>query len=666
MHNCGCKRPAAGPEPHAPVPLHGGGFVPNAIEWLKKMVDRLFGTAVFTVNGRKPEGGNVDIEVLVPSKVSAFENDAGYLTEHQDVSGIAAAAEEARETADEAKETADRAYEGLGGLTADGIGALPATPGEYGSHTVAGKTTFSNTVLCANIAVGDGSSANASPKLGAVALGRNCRALGEASMAGGHRSVTTNQAKYGFAFGNRNYAAEAGAIALGYQAWATRTGEFENADSDVAVGVTFKYKYTFVWQGKDDTNPGYYHSHGDGSFNVNPIGGADGFWIGSSALPDVIRTYADVSVKADCVSWTTYEYTEDGRYKYVLDKAPEECTKDDVHVYAADSGIALPVATVTVEPEYSEILITHDDDEEGLPTTAYLAFSDFTAVRHTETDTVRRAEKLTDAGKQDVATDITTDGSTLNEAVKQVAGGGGVPSRVKNDGDTERIDGSGNVYEATFIEGGYYERKYALTGAVDVYSYAGLVSGQYKYETTSGAYLKFNPQNGRVVSANWSVEGGSSYIGKNPTNGDEIPSFVRGDYSYVFHPQASEFPSNPSARLLRGTVDGGFTEEQVTALFANAVTRSTSTALKDRDCAVVTYAAGMTLAFAEASGLRQFEILIKGCAANGSIGVPAKDYRGDAEAFNLEEGDNHISFAEQADGSFMVHRTLANTITIGG
>ena len=61
MNNCGCKRPAFGPEPHAPVPLHGGGFVPNAIEWLKKKIDKLFGTAVFTVNGQKPEGGNVKI-----------------------------------------------------------------------------------------------------------------------------------------------------------------------------------------------------------------------------------------------------------------------------------------------------------------------------------------------------------------------------------------------------------------------------------------------------------------------------------------------------------------------------------------------------------------------------------------------------------------------------
>ena len=110
MNNCGCKRPAFGPEPHAPVPLHGGGFVPNAIEWLKKRIDKLFGTAVFTVNGHEPEGGNVD--VIVPSKVSELENDAGYLTEHQDVSGIAATAEEALSVATDAAENSVRIING--------------------------------------------------------------------------------------------------------------------------------------------------------------------------------------------------------------------------------------------------------------------------------------------------------------------------------------------------------------------------------------------------------------------------------------------------------------------------------------------------------------------------------------------------------------------------
>lgn len=112
MNNCGCKRPAFGPEPHAPVPLHGGGFVPNAIEWLKEKIDRLFGTAVFTVNGHEPEGGNVD--VIVPSKVSELENDAGYLTEHQDVSGIAATAEEALSVATDAAENSVRIVNGKG------------------------------------------------------------------------------------------------------------------------------------------------------------------------------------------------------------------------------------------------------------------------------------------------------------------------------------------------------------------------------------------------------------------------------------------------------------------------------------------------------------------------------------------------------------------------
>lgn len=110
MNNCGCKRPAVGPEPHAPVPLHGGGFVPNAIEWLKKKIDKLFGTAVFTVNGHEPEGGNVD--VIVPSKVSELENDAGYLTEHQDVSGIASTAEEALSVATDAAENSVRIVNG--------------------------------------------------------------------------------------------------------------------------------------------------------------------------------------------------------------------------------------------------------------------------------------------------------------------------------------------------------------------------------------------------------------------------------------------------------------------------------------------------------------------------------------------------------------------------
>ncbi len=42
----------------------------------------------------------------------------------------------------------------------------------------------------------------------------------------------------------------------------------------------------FVWQGVSGTN--YYGSHGPGTFNINPVGGLDGFWIGQRTLSDLI------------------------------------------------------------------------------------------------------------------------------------------------------------------------------------------------------------------------------------------------------------------------------------------------------------------------------------------------------------------------------------------
>ena len=246
-----------------------------------------------------------------------------------------------------------------------------------------------------------------------------------------------------------------------------------------------------------------------------------------------------------------------------------------------------------------------------------------------------------------IATDISTDGSALNEAVKQAAGESGVPSRVKNDDDTERIDGSGNVYVPTYVRGGKYLYRSA-SGASDSLSYIFFDNGMYQY----AGNVRYKPSTGEVTVNAFQVM--TAETGLNPLNGDVLPSFTYSNATYTFVPQSS-YSTDPTDRFLR--------ESEVAV---SKTPTGTSITLADRDCASVTYAAGMTLAFAEAKGLRSFEILIKGCTANGSIGVPAKDYRGDAEAFILEEGDNHISFAEQADGSFMVHRTLANTINIGG
>ena len=49
--------------------------------------------------------------------------------------------------------------------------------------------------------------------------------------------------------------------------------------------------YSFAWNG-DETRTRLYESHGPGTFNINPLGGLDGFWIGEQTLEDILTPYA--------------------------------------------------------------------------------------------------------------------------------------------------------------------------------------------------------------------------------------------------------------------------------------------------------------------------------------------------------------------------------------
>ena len=161
---------------------------------------------------------------------------------------------------------------------------------ETQTHAAANYVPFANTTKTA-VKIGGLNTAQSTDGGGTIAIGRNTRALADSSFAGGHRAMTASDTKYAFAFGNRNYA-PTGATALGYQAWAASAGQFANDDSDVVTGLGQKHKYSFVWQGKDDSNPGYYHSHGDGTFNVNPIGGLGGVWVGETNMAQHIANLA--------------------------------------------------------------------------------------------------------------------------------------------------------------------------------------------------------------------------------------------------------------------------------------------------------------------------------------------------------------------------------------
>ena len=52
--------------------------------------------------------------------------------------------------------------------------------------------------------------------------------------------------------------------------------------------------YSFAWNG-DETRTRLYESHGPGTFNINPYGGLDGFYIGGQTLASILTNKADTA-----------------------------------------------------------------------------------------------------------------------------------------------------------------------------------------------------------------------------------------------------------------------------------------------------------------------------------------------------------------------------------
>lgn len=91
------------------------------------------------------------------------------------------------------------------------------------------------------------------------------------------------------------------------------------ADEDGRIG-------TWVWQGTDvSRRENVYRSHGDGTFNVKPVGGADGFWIGERRLGDMFRGVltAETATNATrAVLHSTSRYLWDGDVCWRRDAIP--------------------------------------------------------------------------------------------------------------------------------------------------------------------------------------------------------------------------------------------------------------------------------------------------------------------------------------------------------
>jgi hypothetical protein len=119
-----------------------------------------------------------------------------------------------------------------------------------------------------------------------LTVGSSVDAAGVNSFAQGQSSVALGQSS--FAEGQGNYACGFASHAAGRRAYCC-------AGTGTTLGTA--HDYAWAWQGTSSSsdNTPYYHTHGNGTFNINPVpasGSTDpatGFWIGEKKLSDYIR-----------------------------------------------------------------------------------------------------------------------------------------------------------------------------------------------------------------------------------------------------------------------------------------------------------------------------------------------------------------------------------------
>lgn len=154
-------------------------------------------------------------------------------------------------------------------VTADQVGAVPFVVDSRGN-----KTAVTIGSRKSGSSVGEGS----------LAAGLDVSASGPSSHAEGVETTAYEGA----------HAEGFGTTAMGNYSHAEGQNTIAIADGSHASGIysyTLRYHdYAYAWNGdgsKSENNP--YTSHGYGTFNINPIGGVDGFYIGERTLSEIIN-----------------------------------------------------------------------------------------------------------------------------------------------------------------------------------------------------------------------------------------------------------------------------------------------------------------------------------------------------------------------------------------
>lgn len=106
------------------------------------------------------------------------------------------------------------------------------------------------------------------------------------SHAEGYNTTSTNE--YSHAEGFWTTASGGGSHAEGYK---TIAGGESSHTAGYKAKTNDEDEYAFAWNG-DGPRDDYYTSHGPGTYNINPVGGLKGFWIGEKTL---LQHIADVA-----------------------------------------------------------------------------------------------------------------------------------------------------------------------------------------------------------------------------------------------------------------------------------------------------------------------------------------------------------------------------------
>lgn len=301
---------------------------PGDVSWTVRLLsskpeDPKEGDAYFDEDGTLMvySGGswrNTMPSATVPTKVSAFENDAGYITEKQVKPGSTPGWAANADHSVSAQSAVDSET-----VPWTGVKFRPTTLAGYGITDAATKTSQlendSGYITKADGPVLLVEDINGDKTAGTIGIRTVDGPVGAYTFAGGLNVTAGGYAAHAEGYltsaaGTYAHAEGTGATATGTSAHAegngtSASGNFSHAEgfSTTAAGngshaEGFKAQtktdddYAYSWNG-DETRTEPYSSHGKGTFNVNPVGGSDGFYVGEKKLTEVISD--GVANKAD-------------------------------------------------------------------------------------------------------------------------------------------------------------------------------------------------------------------------------------------------------------------------------------------------------------------------------------------------------------------------------